>query len=108
MTYAAISNPVALPRLMACASTSAVSASNEVPTRSASQAMVQGERCTRRGTFASHRSASRWLGTLLTGGRQTGGPKAEDKGPYGIRTRAAAVRGRCPRPLDEWAVAAGF
>ena len=27
------------------------------------------------------------------------------KGPYGIRTRAAAVRGRCPRPLDEWAVA---
>src|SRR5439155_6542288 len=24
--------------------------------------------------------------------------------PYGIRTRAAAVRGRCPRPLDEWAV----
>src|SRR5262245_35902844 len=26
------------------------------------------------------------------------------KGPYGIRTRAAAVRGRCPRPLDEWAV----
>jgi hypothetical protein len=25
------------------------------------------------------------------------------KGPYGIRTRAAAVRGRCPRPLDEWA-----
>jgi hypothetical protein len=35
------------------------------------------------------------------------------KGPYGIRTRAAAVRGRCPRPLDEWAargaiVANGF
>src|SRR5688500_17503636 len=28
------------------------------------------------------------------------------KGPYGIRTRAAAVRGRCPRPLDEWAVVA--
>ena len=27
------------------------------------------------------------------------------RGPYGIRTRAAAVRGRCPRPLDEWAVA---
>ena len=26
------------------------------------------------------------------------------EGPYGIRTRAAAVRGRCPRPLDEWAV----
>src|SRR3954469_6153884 len=25
------------------------------------------------------------------------------RGPYGIRTRAAAVRGRCPRPLDEWA-----
>src|ERR1700749_2022609 len=23
------------------------------------------------------------------------------KGAYGIRTRAAAVRGRCPRPLDE-------
>ena len=21
--------------------------------------------------------------------------------PYGIRTRAAAVKGRCPRPLDE-------
>jgi hypothetical protein len=29
----------------------------------------------------------------------------EERGPYGIRTRAAAVRGRCPRPLDEWAVA---
>jgi hypothetical protein len=29
------------------------------------------------------------------------------KGPYGIRTRAAAVRGRCPRPLDEWAVRSG-
>ena len=28
----------------------------------------------------------------------------EQKGPYGIRTRAAAVRGRCPRPLDEWAM----
>ena len=28
-----------------------------------------------------------------------------ERGPYGIRTRAAAVRGRCPRPLDEWAVA---
>ena len=31
--------------------------------------------------------------------------QARLKGPYGIRTRAAAVRGRCPRPLDEWAVA---
>ena len=31
--------------------------------------------------------------------------QAARKGPYGIRTRAAAVRGRCPRPLDEWAVA---
>ena len=34
-------------------------------------------------------------------------PKAGDfvarKGAYGIRTRAAAVRGRCPRPLDECA-----
>jgi hypothetical protein len=29
--------------------------------------------------------------------------RAHEKGPYGIRTRAAAVRGRCPRPLDEWA-----
>src|SRR5206468_1876477 len=28
---------------------------------------------------------------------------AQQEGPYGIRTRAAAVRGRCPRPLDEWA-----
>src|ERR671934_83633 len=26
------------------------------------------------------------------------------EGAYGIRTRAAAVRGRCPRPLDECAV----
>ena len=26
------------------------------------------------------------------------------KGAYGIRTRAAAVRGRCPRPLDECAL----
>src|SRR5207253_4746492 len=25
------------------------------------------------------------------------------QGAYGIRTRAAAVRGRCPRPLDECA-----
>ena len=34
-------------------------------------------------------------------------PRSQEppKGPYGIRTRAAAVRGRCPRPLDEWAVA---
>ncbi len=30
------------------------------------------------------------------------------EGPYGIRTRAAAVRGRCPRPLDEWAVRRGI
>ncbi len=29
--------------------------------------------------------------------------QAREEGPYGIRTRAAAVRGRCPRPLDEWA-----
>jgi hypothetical protein len=29
--------------------------------------------------------------------------RSTGKGPYGIRTRAAAVRGRCPRPLDEWA-----
>src|SRR5689334_17844488 len=28
---------------------------------------------------------------------------AEERGAYGIRTRAAAVRGRCPRPLDECA-----
>src|SRR5512132_3099874 len=37
-------------------------------------------------------------------------PKPPDlvtlKGAYGIRTRAAAVRGRCPRPLDECAVRA--
>jgi AcrR family transcriptional regulator len=32
-------------------------------------------------------------------------PVLKREGPYGIRTRAAAVRGRCPRPLDEWAVA---
>src|SRR4051794_36089393 len=33
-------------------------------------------------------------------------PLSQDavKGAYGIRTRAAAVRGRCPRPLDECAV----
>jgi hypothetical protein len=29
--------------------------------------------------------------------------KRDRKGAYGIRTRAAAVRGRCPRPLDECA-----
>jgi hypothetical protein len=29
------------------------------------------------------------------------------RGAYGIRTRAAAVRGRCPRPLDECAAAKG-
>jgi hypothetical protein len=30
------------------------------------------------------------------------------KGAYGIRTRAAAVRGRCPRPLDECAATSHF
>ena len=34
-----------------------------------------------------------------------GDTRDRPEGPYGIRTRAAAVRGRCPRPLDEWAVA---
>src|SRR5207244_9919226 len=34
---------------------------------------------------------------------KTGKGLAAREGPYGIRTRAAAVRGRCPRPLDEWA-----
>ena len=24
--------------------------------------------------------------------------------PYGIRTRVAAVKGRCPKPLDEGAI----
>jgi hypothetical protein len=33
--------------------------------------------------------------------------RAHQQGPYGIRTRAAAVRGRCPRPLDEWAARTG-
>jgi integrase len=36
----------------------------------------------------------------LLGSRITTG---YSKGAYGIRTRAAAVRGRCPRPLDECA-----
>ena len=31
--------------------------------------------------------------------------RSAKKGAYGIRTRAAAVRGRCPRPLDECAAA---
>ena len=31
------------------------------------------------------------------------GFRSSSKGAYGIRTRAAAVRGRCPRPLDECA-----
>ena len=34
-------------------------------------------------------------------------PRCTAYSPYGIRTRAAAVRGRCPRPLDEWAVRRG-
>src|SRR4029078_10361486 len=34
-------------------------------------------------------------------------PVQTRKGAYGIRTRAAAVRGRCPRPLDECALRAG-
>src|SRR5919108_21783 len=34
--------------------------------------------------------------------------KTSRKGAYGIRTRAAAVRGRCPRPLDECAGDAQF
>jgi hypothetical protein len=28
--------------------------------------------------------------------------------PYGIRTRVAGVKGRCPRPLDEGVGEAGF
>ena len=28
--------------------------------------------------------------------------------PYGIRTRAATLRGWCPRPLDDGAGVAGF
>ena len=28
-----------------------------------------------------------------------------DGDPYGIRTRVAAVKGRCPKPLDEGAIA---
>ena len=28
-------------------------------------------------------------------------PKMNYGIPYGIRTRVAAVKGRCPRPLDE-------
>jgi hypothetical protein len=28
---------------------------------------------------------------------------ARDGDPYGIRTRVAAVKGRCLRPLDQWA-----
>lgn len=44
----------------------------------------------------------------LTHGFKPNPPGREaQKGPYGIRTRAAAVRGRCPRPLDEWAVRRG-
>ena len=27
-----------------------------------------------------------------------------DGDPYGIRTRVAAVKGRCPKPLDEGAI----
>ena len=34
--------------------------------------------------------------------------KCEESGvPYGSRTRVAAVKGRCPRPLDERDVSAG-
>src|ERR671930_1371789 len=29
--------------------------------------------------------------------------RSDERGAYGIRTRAASVRGRCPRPLDECA-----
>ena len=31
-------------------------------------------------------------------------PESESGDPYGIRTRVAAVKGRCPRPLDEGVV----
>jgi hypothetical protein len=40
---------------------------------------------------------------LTRAARRLSHSRAARKGPYGIRTRAAAVRGRCPRPLDEWA-----
>ena len=35
--------------------------------------------------------------------RNSSGFQSNREGAYGIRTRAAAVRGRCPRPLDECA-----
>ena len=41
------------------------------------------------GTF-NYENLSKFLGTRGMVGA-----------PYGIRTRVAAVRGRCPRPLDE-------
>ena len=31
-------------------------------------------------------------------------PYGKDGDPYGIRTRVAGVKGRCPRPLDEGVV----
>ena len=49
--------------------------------------------------------ASRW--GRVPGGRERCQPCETAYSPYGIRTRAAAVRGRCPRPLDEWAVRRG-
>ena len=50
----------------------------------------------------------RWrLSGISPGTEPPGFSRITRKGPYGIRTRAAAVRGRCPRPLDEWAVRRG-
>src|SRR5215210_4182691 len=55
--------------------------------------VVQGDRTT--GAFP--------VGTASPKARRKPPNQARLRGAYGIRTRAAAVRGRCPRPLDECA-----
>src|SRR5579884_1012346 len=52
--------------------------------------------CTRRVSVACLSQTSRLV-------EPNAGYFVTQKGAYGIRTRAAAVRGRCPRPLDECA-----
>jgi hypothetical protein len=51
------------------------------------------------------RASPSFQARLTHGSKPNPCSQAAFEGPYGIRTRAAAVRGRCPRPLDEWAVA---
>jgi hypothetical protein len=49
-------------------------------------------------------SSARWTSALMTRRNSSvvrGGAERRSGVPNGIRTRVAAVKGRCPRPLDD-------